>query len=92
VCPLANRKEDDLKIAFEDMLAAYKFRTFTVVAVLSDGEKGSIAALETFFATLGIVHNPTWRNENNVPEVERAIRLVKERVRILWNGFPHQIY
>jgi hypothetical protein len=89
VCPLANRKEDDLKIAFEDMLAAYKLRTFTVVAVLSDGEKG-IAALETFFATLGIVHNPTGRNEH-VPEVERAIRLVKERVRILWNGFPYQI-
>jgi uncharacterized membrane protein len=61
-------------------------RTFTAVAVLSDGEKG-IAALETFFATLGVVHNPTGRNEH-VPEVERAIRLVKERVRILWNGFP----
>jgi hypothetical protein len=67
----------------------YKLQSFTITTLLCDGESG-IYAENIYIESQGVRVNPASKSEH-VPEIERAIRLIKERVRIIWNGLPYKL-
>jgi hypothetical protein len=87
---LANKSAEELLRAVENLIATYKAQSFQVVAIVSDGESG-LKTIKPNIESMGIVFNPATKNELVPPEVERAIRLIKERIRILWNGLPFRL-
>jgi hypothetical protein len=86
---LKDRKTETVKQAILSHVSAYKGQRFTVSVILCDGE-GAMGALKTYMEGLGVSVNPASKNEH-VPEVERAIRVIKERVRAVWNTLPYKL-
>jgi hypothetical protein len=71
------------------MLAAYAARRFTVSAMMFDGES-ALSTLTSYIQSKGIQVNTTAKNEH-VPDIERACRTIKERVRAFWNTLPYKL-
>lgn len=80
---LNNKKSETLQSAIDSFISQYKSRSFKITTVLMDGE-GDCSDLANHLRAQGIIVNTTARNEH-VPEIERAGRVLKERVRGYWN-------
>jgi hypothetical protein len=86
---LLDKSAKELQKAIDQTTSMYTLQKFTVVAILIDGESG-IYALKSYVENQGVRDNPASKSEH-IPEIERAIRLIKERVRIIWNGLPYKL-
>ena len=85
----SHMRDRKLQTIFENFLSIYRFylrRGFRIVTVLMDGE---FAQLQVKINEMpkGPTVNLTSANEH-VPEIERRIRMVKERVRALRHSLP----
>ena len=69
------------------MINSYRSEKFIVSAIKCDGE-GAIVALENFINSQGIKYNSSSKSQH-VPQVERKIRQVKERVRSHISVLPY---
>jgi Reverse transcriptase (RNA-dependent DNA polymerase) len=81
---LANRKIKNILIATEHVKNIYHGRGFEVKTLLMDGE---FSPLRHSLADLSITLNVTSANEH-VPQIERQIRVIKERVRATRHSLP----
>ena len=86
---LVNRKVSTLKDLIMAQISAYKSKGFLITYLLCDNES-SVKACIPFLNEKGITVNQTSKNEH-VPEVERAGRTLKERVRAVWNTLPYKL-
>ncbi len=87
---LESRSVPAIRQALDSMLAAYATRRFTVSAMMFDGE-GALSTLTSYIQSKkGIQVNTTAKNEH-VPDIERAGRTIKERVRVFWNTLPYKL-
>ena len=86
---LTDRSTETMQEAMDVHLSAYKSKVFRIKTILVDGE-GAMVSMKTYFESEWITVSSTARNEH-VPEVERAIRHLKERVRGIWNTMPYKI-
>jgi hypothetical protein len=86
---LESRSVPAIRQALDSMLAAYAARRFTVSAMMFDGE-GALSTLTSYIQSKGIQVNTTAKNEH-VPDIERAGRTIKERVRAFWNTLPYKL-
>ena len=84
---LKDRTEASVREAMMAQVSSYKSRGLVVSMILFDGE-GAVAASTTRLQEAGIVVNTSAKNEH-VPEIERAGRQLKERVRAIWNTLPY---
>jgi hypothetical protein len=71
------------------MINSYRSEKFIVSAIKCDGE-GAIVALENFINSQGIKYNSSSKSQH-VPQVERKIRQVKERVRCHISVLPYNL-
>ena len=81
---IKNQKKETIIKAIQNVLNIYKKRDFKISHFLMDGQ------FETFkneLSGLGISLNTVARQEH-VPEVERFIRTLKERIRSVYNTLP----
>lgn len=81
---LANRRDGTILECLKKIAQLYKARGFVVMRAAGDNE---FASLETQLAGMGITINVVARGEH-VPEIERHIRTLKERVRATVNTLP----
>jgi len=88
VTHVKDRKTETIKVALKSQLSAYHAKGFEVQIILVDGE-GAMISMQEYLESVGITVSSTARNEH-VPEVERAIRHVKERVRGIYNTLPYK--
>ena len=89
VSHVASRKVSVLKDAISSQVSTYKSKGFVVKYILIDNESAVTTAIP-YINDMGITVNQTARNEH-VPEVERAGRTLKERVRAVWNTLPYKL-
>ena len=89
VSHMANRKVSTLKDLIMVQVSAYQSNGFLISYLLSDNES-AVTACIPFLNEKGIKVNQTSKNEH-VPEVERAGRTLKERVRAVWNTLPYKL-
>ena len=82
---LNDRRVETILEFLDNVVNIYKNRGFEVKTLLMDGE--FIPMMEDLKAR-GITGNPTSKNEH-VPEVKRQIRVIKERVREIYNTLPY---
>jgi hypothetical protein len=75
--------------ALQVQINIYKSKGFIINMILSDNEAG-IVSDKSYLEAQGISINFTSKNEH-VPEVERAGRQLKERVRGIWNTLPYKL-
>ena len=87
VCEVNDRKKDGLWTAFTVIINAYNKHGYRITHFISDGEP-SFKALEHKFNELNIIFDPVTTNEH-VGEIERTIRLIKERCRSFINTLPY---
>ena len=85
---LANRTVPQIFASFKEVYQYYMHHGFRITTVHSDGE---FAPLQALVASLqgGTMINLASANEH-VPEIERKIRVVKERCRAAQHGLPFQ--
>jgi Reverse transcriptase (RNA-dependent DNA polymerase) len=83
---LENRKIKTIYKAFREVYAFYKRRGFTIQTVHADGEFAPLQQM-IYDENLGPKINLTARNEH-VPEIERRIRVIKERARAVRHSLP----
>lgn len=83
---VANQKAPTLLAAAKQIKAIYSQRGFTVDTMLMDGQ---FEPLRAGLADLQITLN-TVANDEHVPEAERYIRTVKERMRSVYNTLPFE--
>lgn len=81
---ITNQKMPTILHAIKQLKAIYMKRGFNITTILMDGQ---FEPLRTDLAGLNISLNSVSRDEH-VPEIERAIRTVKERVRSVYNVLP----
>ena len=86
---MPDRSVPIMKDSLDRFIAAYKAQAFNVKTILCDGE-GAVATLSSYVEAKGISMNLTGKNEH-VPEIERAGRQLKERVRAFWNTLPFRL-
>jgi len=79
---LANRTQASLKRSLQKVILEYSKRGFHVTTVLSDNE---FSCLDGYLRERAITLNLAAPNEH-VPEIERSIRTIKERVRTILSG------
>ena len=89
VSELKSRSMAHVKDTMDKMINYYRSASFTVKIIKSDGE-GAINGLSSYFNSRGITVNPTGKSQH-VPQVERKIRVVKERVRAHINVLPFKL-
>ena len=81
---MKNRKAGTILMAIKQVLNVYKKQGFVLTTILMDGEfetlRGELSALQLTLNTAS--------NDEHVPEVERYIRTLKERVRCVYNTLP----
>jgi hypothetical protein len=77
-----------LQRAFDEHMSNYKNAGYTVVRVFTDGETG-VEAIRDHIKSKA-EYNPVGP-EQHVPVIERAVRLVKERVRSILCGLPYTL-
>lgn len=78
-----------IKEAIQGVIAAYRSHGYNISTWIVDGE-GALNSLTTYIQGNGMQVNVTAKGEH-VPEVERAIRQVKERARGIWNTLPYKM-
>lgn len=86
---IPNKNVLTLQQAIDSFISSYQLRSFRVTTVLFDGE-GDAKVLKNHLESKGIAVNTTAKNEH-VPEIERAGRQLKERVRGRWNTLPYKV-
>ncbi|NBR23750.1 MAG: hypothetical protein EBU08_08270, partial [Micrococcales bacterium] len=86
---LRDRSSETVKDALTGMINFYKTENFSVKVVKSDGE-GSLRSLEGYLNSLGITVNFTGKNQH-VPQIERKLRVIKERVRAHATTLPFRL-
>lgn len=86
---VVDRKVDTLRKAFTGMVNKYKLYSYKIRTVLFDGE-GAISSLIPDFNSMGIEINTAGKGAH-VPDIERAIRVVKERVRAQSSVLPYKL-
>jgi hypothetical protein len=86
---ISDREPGSLGEAIRRIHGTYKLRGYRVDTIMHDGEKG-IQLLSDQCNYLGIKLNIASKGEH-VPEVERAIRQVKERVRGYMTTLPYRL-
>jgi len=84
---IKNKKISTIMIAIKQVIEAYKARGFQLRHILADEQ---FEHARKYIKQMGIILNITSRNEH-VPEIERYIRTVKERVPAIVNTLPLQI-
>lgn len=89
VTHLTDRKASTVLEAIESHISAYKVKDFYVKNILVDGES-AIIALRTEIELMQVMLHPCAKNEH-IPDIERAGRVLKERVRAYWNTLPYKI-
>jgi hypothetical protein len=82
--PIPNRKANTLLQAIRDVIRLYSSRGFRVCIGMMDGE---FEPLRADLLGLGISLNIASHGEH-VPDIERYIRTLKERVRSTYNTLP----
>jgi hypothetical protein len=85
---LERRNAGSIRTAIFKMIGHYAKEGFKVKQILSDGE-GGVVAIKNELEAQGIAVNLTAQNEH-VPEIERAGRQLKERVRGVVNTLPYR--
>lgn len=85
-CHVKSKNRDQLFSAVTKAVKLYSLYGFLIDTLKFDGESG-LAAARDDLEGLGIRINQAVRGEH-VPEIERVIRLIKERVRGLLNTLP----
>ena len=83
---IANRQMGTILNGIKAVTQIYQQRGFNISNILLDGE---FEPLRGSLATMGIQLNVATNNEH-VPEVERYICTIKERVRCIYNTLPFQ--
>jgi hypothetical protein len=86
---LKDRSADTMRAAIYDIFSHYSSNQFKVQTVIFDGE-GAIGAIATDLKLDGIEVVQTSRGQH-VPDVERAIRTLKERIRGFLNTLPFRL-
>lgn len=86
---LKTRSGPEITKVLRNLSSVYKQRGFRIDTVLSDGE-GGLKSAQVAIGDLGIKFNPASKGEH-VPEVERTIRQVKERVRSFITTLPYKV-
>jgi len=81
---IGNQRGQTLLKAISQVISLYQLRGFRVTHILMDGQFESLRA---DLGHLGIMLNTAAPNEH-VPEIERYIRTLKERVRCVYNTLP----
>jgi hypothetical protein len=84
---IANRKIKSLVPASKHVQAVYAARGFHVKSMLMNGE---FVPLKYDFSSIGIILNTTAANED-VPKIERQIRVIKECVRATRHTLPFKV-
>jgi len=85
---IRNKTKKTLLTSMEQIVRAYHARGFRVTTVLADG---GFECIRNGLADMGITLNVASRNEH-VPEIERYIRTVKERVQAIAVLLPFAKY
>ena len=83
---MSDKTQQTILNCITNIQSVYKNRGFEVKTLLMDRE---IIPVVDNLRAIGIEPNPTSANEH-VPEVERQIRIVKERVSGLYNTLPYE--
>ena len=83
-----NKAKGTLMTSIHQVVRAYHARGFRICNILADG---GFECIRNNLADMGISLNFTSRNEH-VPEVERYIRMIKERVRAIACMLPFEMY
>ena len=86
---LQSKEVSEMMSAIRHMQGMYKAHGRAITHLLCDGESG-VLAVRTHIGGLGITLNVAAKGEH-VPEPERAIRTIKERVRAYINTLPFQL-
>jgi Reverse transcriptase (RNA-dependent DNA polymerase)/Zinc knuckle len=81
---LKNQRNETILRAIKNVINIYKEGSFQVTDLLMDGQ---FEGLKNELSGLGVRLNITGRQEH-VPEIERYIRTLKERIRSVYNGLP----
>ena len=81
---LKNQKNETILRAIKNVINVYKEGSFQVTDLLMDGQ---FDGMSNELSGLGIRLNITGRQEH-VPEIERYIRTLKERIRSVYNTLP----
>jgi hypothetical protein len=81
--PIANRSKGAIRACIAADLKTYEERGFTVTNIHADGEYNQFKNLFPH------VHFTICSAEDHVPEVERAIRTIKETIRATIHGMPY---
>ena len=89
VSHLENRKVSSLQKALMNQISTYLSKGFKIIYLLIDNES-AINMCTSDLNTKGVTVNQTAKNEH-VPEIERAGRTMKERVRAIWNTLPYKL-
>jgi hypothetical protein len=89
VTHIAGRTAGVVLKAIKSQVSGYVSKGFSVKCILVDGE-GAFQTLITDIQEYGISVNIASKSEH-VPEVERNIRVIKERARAVWNTVPFKM-
>jgi len=84
---LKDRKIKTILVAISHVTALYASRGFRITTLMMDGE---FAPIRSDLAEMKITLNLTAANEH-VPQIERQIRVVKERVRATRHSLPFKV-
>ena len=86
---LASREAPEIMEVLRKLQGLYRKQNYRIDTIMSDGE-GAIKKLDGLIGDIGIKVNTASKGEH-VPEVERAIRQVKERVRSFYTTLPYKL-
>ena len=86
---LKSKNINHIKDVLNTIINYYRSASFVVKMIKTDGES-AVIALSTYFNGRGIIINQTGKNQH-VPQIERKIRQIKERVRAHINILPFKI-
>ena len=83
-----DKTKKTLITSIQQVVRTYQARGFKVCNILADG---GFKCIRNNLADMGITQNVASRNEH-VPEVERCLRAIKERVRAIVSALPFNRY
>ena len=86
---LKDRGTREMMLALEKMISVYSSHDFKVNYIFCDNE-GAVEALRQELQNKSIKISSAAKGEH-VPEIERAGRVLKERVRSYWNTLPFRL-
>ena len=84
-----DKSASTLRTAIDKVMDTYTANEFTISEMMTDGES-AIGALIPYYQSKGILTDVAPKGQH-VPEVERAIRHVKEKARAVYNTLPYTL-